>query len=382
MEQQVKKRSSAQSMAKALLIISVCYFHAYFISNPTGFLSFSPIVVFFPCLMGVFFFYAGYNYTQGKRTIKQNMLLKTKQLLIPLVVVAIGATILSGGLQMIYGNATITSVLKGLQYVIVSEGGIELFHYNLAEACYDVVFAVGVLWFLYVLWICFMIFFLIVDWAIKKWYHLVPTLVVLISMTILIGNIFGRKLLYNVQSYPLIIAILLMGAYFKKFHILDRPLETKNQKMWTVILSVLAELTIIGGGLFANYVLHAPNVGALAGGYLNAYLLGYDAIPVFIFAVCGTYALNNLMRLVSKIKPIEFCLTYMGDRSELLYLTHGIYLYYIHTLFFQRDFSIVGKYIIPVYGTLTVIFFILTCLLIDWIKKLINKKKEAKELNN
>ncbi len=95
--------------------------------------------------------------------------------------------------------------------------------------------------------------------------------------------------------------------------------------------------------------------------------------------VFGTYAIHNLMRLLSKVKPIEFCLVWLGDRSEFLYLTHLIFMYAVHMIFFRSDFSILGKWACPVYALLTVTLFVLACILVEFAIGAIRKRKQGKE---
>jgi fucose 4-O-acetylase-like acetyltransferase len=85
----IQTKSSAQNIVKCLLITSVVFFHAsmFLVANPAEVMSqFNILLTLFPFLMMVFFFYAGYNYTPGKRTIGQNIKRRTFQLLIPMVI--------------------------------------------------------------------------------------------------------------------------------------------------------------------------------------------------------------------------------------------------------------------------------------------------------
>ena len=67
MQQQVKDRSNIQDMVKGALIIAVVFFHSSLFFNKNLYHEFNLVLYFFPCVMGVFFFYTGYNYTIGKR---------------------------------------------------------------------------------------------------------------------------------------------------------------------------------------------------------------------------------------------------------------------------------------------------------------------------
>jgi len=82
----IQTKSSAQNIVKCLLITSVVFFHAsmFLVANPAEVMSqFNILLTLFPFLMMVFFFYAGYNYTPGKRSVGQNIKRRTFQLIIP-----------------------------------------------------------------------------------------------------------------------------------------------------------------------------------------------------------------------------------------------------------------------------------------------------------
>ncbi len=59
--------ANPQNIVKGLLITGVVYFHSSFLIDPVVRGAFNPLLCFFPFLMGVFFFYAGYNFVPGKR---------------------------------------------------------------------------------------------------------------------------------------------------------------------------------------------------------------------------------------------------------------------------------------------------------------------------
>ena len=140
-------------MVKGLLILFVIYFHATMFGGSNALTSFNILYCVFPCLMSVFFFYSGYNYSPKGRTYKEKIKHRAKQLLLPIPIVFVVATLLVGGLQLITGNATLQTVLYGDLYFLLSEGGFDLLGISIAAGNIDVILAVGILWFLYVLFI-------------------------------------------------------------------------------------------------------------------------------------------------------------------------------------------------------------------------------------
>ena len=82
----MEKRSNVQDMVKGALIIAVIFFHSTLFRNPEVVIEFNILVALFPCVLGVYFFYSGYNYKIGKRSLKENIIRRTKQLIIPLII--------------------------------------------------------------------------------------------------------------------------------------------------------------------------------------------------------------------------------------------------------------------------------------------------------
>ena len=87
----MEKRSNVQDMVKGALIIAVIFFHSTLFRDPEIVIDFNILVAFFPCVLGVFLFYSGYNYKTGKRTLKENIIRRTKQLIIPLAILILVA---------------------------------------------------------------------------------------------------------------------------------------------------------------------------------------------------------------------------------------------------------------------------------------------------
>ena len=103
-QQQEKEKPNIQYMAKGALIIGVTGFHSLLYEDPIVYLHFHIAFCVFPCLMGVFFFYSGFNYASGKRSPIDNIKRRAKQILIPLIKMFFLSVILIGGLQLITGN--------------------------------------------------------------------------------------------------------------------------------------------------------------------------------------------------------------------------------------------------------------------------------------
>ncbi len=382
MENEKNERSNIQDMVKGALIIAVIFFHSFILKDVTTYNEFHVILCLFPCVMGVFFFYAGYNYQVGKRTPGQNIVRRTKQLIIPLVVMIFVDILLVGGLQLIYKLTDLTGIWHALKQFLLSEGGIVHFHADISKTNYELSLPLAILWYLYTLYIISIIFYLIVDKVIIKLSRFIPIVVILVLLSFAIGQFIDPKLPYALQSYPLILAIMLTGAYLSQHSVLDRPLNNKKSIIIACVQMVIAESLIFGIGLLCYYAFGAATVGALPGGELNPVIKGFDAFVTYILSLFGTIFIHTLMRLITKIKIFSLFFGYLGKNVALVYVTHPIFLAYIHTLIFGRNGNVLGWFQPYAYTIITLILFIGISLLIKLIINKIKSKKNKVEEGN
>ena len=164
-----EEKSNIQYMVKGALIIAVVFFHAFLYGNNYAYQTFTMAFCIFPCIMGVFFFYSGYNYTVGKRRPIENIKRRTLQLLLlPLLIMFFVSTLLVGGLQLITKNTDMEGIWQAIKYFLFSEGGVIMWKIDISKANFDTLLAVGLLWYLYALYILSVIFYLIVDKVLIK----------------------------------------------------------------------------------------------------------------------------------------------------------------------------------------------------------------------
>ena len=380
MQKQVKDRSNIQDMSKGFLIIAVIFFHAFLYGNNYAYNNFNIVFCIFPCIMGVFFFYSGYNYTIGKRKPIENIKRRTKQLLFPLVIMFFAVIILVGGLQLITKNAEMIGIWQSIEYFLFSDGGISLWKIDISQSNFDTLLAVGLLWYLYALYIVSVVFYLIVDWTIAKLNRFIIVVLGLVLTSFLVGQFIGYKLPYAIQSYPLILSIMLVGAYIKKLNLLEIPLDNKKNISISIILIIIFEGIIFGLGLLCYYAFGATTVGSLPGGALNQTIKGFDAFVVFVMAILGTFVIHTLMRYLSKIKIISSFFGILGKNVAIVYLTHPIFISYIHTLIFGRNYNVLGWFQPYMYTIITVTLLVIIFIIINILKK--KKQDKAEEIIN
>ena len=271
-------------------------------------------------------------------------------------------------------------IWQAMKYFLLSEGGVMMWKADISQANFDTLLAVGLLWYLYALYIISVVFYLIVDRIIVRLRNLIIVVLGLVLVSFLIGQFVGYELPYAIQSYPLILAIMLVGAYAKKIDILNIPLDNKKNITVSIILMIAFEAIIFGLGLLCYYAFGATTVGALPGGALNQTIKGFDVFVSFVMAILGTYVIHTLMRFLVKIKIISAFFGILGKYVAIVYLTHPIFISYIHTLIFRRNYDVLGWFQPYMYTILTVALLIGIFLLIEKLKK--KKQQEVEAMTN
>ena len=383
-----KHRTRAQDIAKGMMIIAVVFFHCHLVTfdPPVAALSqFNILSAFFPFLLSSFFFYSGYNYNSHERTFKEKVIRRVKQLLIPLVIAFVTSTILITAMELAYNHndvgGSFLAVGNTILYSLMSEPFALLLQYPTGPFVFELVIALGLLWFLYALFVCSIFFYLLVDHTNKSPKTLVSVVVGLLLIAFALGQFVGVYLPYTVQCYPVILAIMLTASYLRQSHFLNRRTVSKKDVLVRGINVVIAEGIIIGTCFLCYYLFGATTTGSLPGGRFDPILKGFDAFIAYAFGILGTYFLHSLCRLIKHIPIVGKCLQWVGNHSAMFYLFHPIFLDLAAIVIFQKKI-IWGQgqayfYVFVVVGLLTI-----TCLLMDFIIKKVHKKEITDEVRN
>lgn len=378
-------KSSAQNIVKCLLITSVVFFHAlmFLVANPTEVMSqFNILLTLFPFLMMVFFFYAGYNYTPGKRTIGQNIKRRSLQLLIPMFITIVVSCGIIFAIKLPTASDKVIEVEKltnSICYSLMSEPLALMIGYPAnGLLSFDMDLALGIVWFLYALYICSIFFYLIVDYAIKKPSRLLSIIFILLIGAFCMGQFAGVYLPYTVQCYPVALAMMLLAAYLKQFNFLDKKPETKKDLIFLIINTVVAELVVVGIGLFGYFSYGSTMVGSLPGGMFDSNIKGFDAFVSFIMGFLGTFVVHQLSRLIVKVPVLSTVFDWYGRHSAYVYLSHPLFLSFIHTIIFQGQTK-VGGFQPYLYVFMTIAMLVVIFLFVDWIIANIKNKKHLME---
>ena len=376
------KKGNAQTIVKGLLITSVIYFHASMfvaLPNPASVLSdYNLLLTLFPFLMMVFFFYAGYNYSSGKRTPWENIKRRGLQLLIPFVITAVVSTLLIIAIRKPTGESW-EAIGNGIIYSLLSEPWSQMIGFPSSGVLnFDLVVGLGILWFLYALYIVSIFFFLIVDYAIKKPTRLLSIMFALLVMGFCLGQFVGVYLPYTCQCYPVVLAMMLLAAYLKQYNFLDKPIENKKDLTFTIINTVTAEAIVAGIGLFGYYTYDVTMIGALPGGKFDEAVKGYDAFIALGIGFLGTYAIHQVSRLFTITPVLGDVLDWYGRHSSYTYLCHPIILSFIHAVIFDQKVTM-GDFQPYLYSFIAIGVLVIIYLIADYIASLFKNKKAPKE---
>ena len=329
----MKKLNNIQNITKGILICSVILFHCNMFIDSSVISDFNILFLIFPCLMGVFFFYSGYNYNPEKKTPKESIIRRTKQLLLPLLIIWGLSTVLVVPMLLLTKSATLYNIKQSFIYLAMTEPWAVASGLDVSTINFELSVCIGIQWFLYTLWIASCIFYLIVDFVNEKLSRHIITVALLLFISFLIGQLVGPYLPFTIQCYPVVLAIMLTAAYLRKSNFLDK--EESKFAMCTKVIAF--ELIIVLISTFCYFAFGANLVGALMGGRFNSSINGLDAYIAYIFAILGTYIIHSISKLVSKIPVISSLFEKFGENSALIYITHAIIISYVDTLIFHKN---------------------------------------------
>ena len=376
-----KNRTRAQDIAKGMMIMGVVFFHCYLMifATPSDALSsFNISMAIAPFLLSTFFFYAGYNYVANKRTFKENIIRRAKQLLIPLVVCFAISVLAMSTMELIFNHndigGTFHAIGNTILYSLMSEPLALLIGFpQSGGTVFSLILSLGLLWFLYCLFTCSIFFYLLVKFTNKRLINLISVVIVLLVMAFCLGEFVGTYLPYTVQYYPVVLAIMLTGAYLKQKNFLDREISSKKDIVLHTLNAIIAEGLVVGTCLICHYHFGALLTGSFPGGMFDSSLKGFDAFIGFGFSILGTYFIHTVSRLIKKIPGVGFSLAWLGSHSALFYLFHPIYIVFAFIVFFQKQimWGIGQAFILFAFA---ILMLVLMCVIIDLIKRKIAKK--------
>ena len=380
-----KRRLGAQDAAKGILIIGVVFFHAFmmtFASPEESVSSFNILVALFPYLLSVFFFYSGYNYTPKDRTYKQNILRRGKQLLIPMAISFVASTVLISAMELAFDHSdvpgTFLNIGNTMVYALLSDPLALMIRFPQQGGLVFMLYvALCMLWFLLALFVCSLFFYALVKHTNRSFPVFASAIVALLIISFCLGQFVSPYLPYSLQAYPVILALMLTGAYLRKHRFLERPMESKKDIAFHIVNALIAEGLVVGVSVFCYFQYGATLVGALAGGQFDPVIRGFDAFASFGYGILGTFFLHTLCRFLVRIPYAGKAMQWVGLHSAIIYLFHPVLLDFVSIVFFQKR-VLWGQAQAFVYVAIAMVLFVGVCLLIDFIVKK-RKQKSGEE---
>lgn len=379
-----KNRSIAQDIGKGLMIIGVIFFHSYvmtFENHSESLQNFNILFAFFPYILCVFFFYSGYNYKPNNLSYLQNVAKRAKQLLIPMVFAFLLSAILISSMELAFhyneAGPTLHAIGNSLLYALMSEPTAMLIGFPQEGGfIFELVLSLGLLWFVVALFFSSLLFFFLVKYTNKSVSSLISILALLLIAAFCMGEFIGPYLPYAVESYPIVVALMLVASYLKQRNFLDRPMDGKRNVAILIINALIAEGLVIATGIFLHYKVGSMTAGTMPGGMFDPALLGFDAFVSFAFGVLGVYFIHTVSRFIELIPVVSKGLAWVGKRSALFYLFHPIFLDLAAIAIFQKKAPL-GQAQGFIYTFVVLLAMILVFLLIEFLMKKFGHKKET-----
>lgn len=311
-----KKRMLSQDIAKGLAMLLVIGLHTA--STPKPYLYYIGTV--FCYIMTFYYFISGYNYRPGRRTKLENIKTRAKIILIAFFLYSICIWIIYFVYFLITKEMPISELLLHYPKFLLSENGCYLL--GIKYEYFWFTNSVGPSWFIVDLLFASIIFFLIVDYAIANLKRLISIVILLTAITgFLVALLPGLP--WNVQTVPLIAALMLLGAFFGK----HKVFEWQDSKIsWRIVNSLVA----LGIVIFLQ--LQFPFTGLFMGGAMDTKIGGWDSLFCIAYCLFGSYYYMNLCCLVEKIKFVSTFLAWFGRNSLQILLSHMVIVQFVSKL--------------------------------------------------
>lgn len=336
------ERNNYIDYAKALCIILVVFIH-------TGFSTLNSIILF---AMPLFFAATGYTFSIGKRSFRQNIILRFKSIMIPYFLLMLFYTLI----EMLranlfrYGDASVACpALVNTVYgsgIIPLNGGVfdslkEIMSYKAQpQMGVDLILPANChLWFLPAMYMAYIIFSLVVKFVRKN--QLLKVLIVLcLILFASVEVVFPQacQLPFGLGRGAIGSAFMLFGFWIKDYKLLEN-----KSKRYYILTNILALVLFIGAVYF----------GSNGSTFVRSIYGPHGALSVFatfIGGVAGIWLILSLCRMIENlpVKRLKSLLSYTGRNVMTVYEWHmavkflldAVYIYLIKA----SDFSMLDEY--------------------------------------
>lgn len=349
--------------------ISIIWLILYHLIAPSGFKN--VLTQLEELFLIVFFFYSGYFYSPGKRTLSENLKNRTKSVLVPFFKYSLCFWLVG----TIYLVATKSEPLKeaflclrnffaGCIWNRTIQNWFGWEYYSLGKRY----FFLADFWFLLAMLFASILFFLIIDRVIKNRVTMLITVIVLFALTG-VCQYFSLSLPYNIQLVPFWTAFMIIGAYAGQKDLSQLPKLSKGAS-W--ILSVI----LVAGGIVIA-MLKSPSTHLYRGSFGENEVL--SMLLCIVAALLFCWGIGMLFALIEKSGVRLKEIAWLGSHSLYLYIFHMFFAWIVCVLtgfsvMYEKtvDSSVLaGSFIV---SAISIALCILTGLLSDKLKA---KKKVA-----
>ena len=336
------ERNNYIDYAKALCIVLVVFIH-------TGFSALNNIILF---AMPLFFAATGYTFSIGKRSVRQNILLRFKSIMLPYFLLMLFYTLI----EMLranlfgYGDAKVAySALVNTVYgsgIFPLNGGVfdnlkEIMSYKAQpQMGVDLILPANChLWFLPAMFTAYIIFSLVVKFVRKN--HLSKVLVVIcLILFASIEVVFPQacQLPFGLGRGAIGAAFMLFGFWIKEYKLIEN-----KSKRYYILTNILALVLFIGALYF----------GSDGSAFVRSFYGPYGVLSVFatfIGGVAGIWLILSLCRMIENIpvKRLKKLLSYTGRNVMTVYAWHMAVKFMFNAVYIclikASDFSMLDEY--------------------------------------
>ena len=300
----MKKRLISLDMTKGIGIIIVMLMHC--LSSPI----LRTITIYvFGSFMFIFFFITGYNYKPGKRSIRQSIKQRAKQIVIPFYLYSAVIIAISAIISIATGKQTPQDILY------------DTIKYYFGITTHNMEILLGPLWFLPTMFLSSVVFFFMVDFSLGSTKRMVLIILALTAISALtIG--YTAAVPWRLPLVPVCAAVMLVGAYAGQKQFFANP-PLKDTKL---VLSVLGSVA-----LYIVLTVLFGNTRLISTGILGKYG-GWSVFTAFVIALVQIYAFIFGCELMSRSKTLAKIFGWFGVHSMQFLVTHLALAYYISSI--------------------------------------------------
>jgi len=307
-----KNRVLEQDIARGIAILMVIALHCLTIDKKYYMI----MAGLFGFLMPFFFFMSGYNYRPGKRSFKENVIKRTKQIVPPFFIYSTVILILASLYLVGSGQYTIMDIVSAYLKLILTN---PLFALTGLETKRIVMSCVMIFWFVQSFYSASIVFFAIADKGLNNKWAFVSYMFALTGITMIFAY-FDFKLPFYISESFVIAAIMLLGAFCGN----HRLLEDRENKKWIIINSIISYL---------SYIILAykfKGEGLIMGGEIWKDGLKEWGVPLTVlFSLLGSYPFVHFCRLFNKTKYFGPFIAWFGENSMYLLFIHQLVQLYV-----------------------------------------------------